>query len=213
MFFGAAGGRAVGGPSSAYVFAPSPGAGTHRQATRCGELLLQRTRCDNAVLLPCLGVKAMTRIMKSFWLIPILTLAACFSASSPLRIHPELPTLSYCEVIARPAELDGQLVRVRATYLSGFEQSELSADGCDHRAWTEFSRDYAANTAERVRQLFESLDGPFEIVAVARFTGVKPTREVFGRVIHQGFGHLGGSDFKMEILAIESVRITHRPRR
>ena len=120
--------------------------------------------------------------------------------------------IPYCELVTNPAAHDGEIVRVRATYLSSFEQSEFWADGCDHRTWVYFTRQYEMNTPGRVRQMFDSLSGPIAMVAVGKFTGVKPTHVVFGRTIHEGFGHMGGSDFKFEVLAVESVRPTHFPR-
>lgn len=141
-----------------------------------------------------------------------VVICGCFSASAPPKIHADAPTLTYCELVSDPARFDGQIVRVSGTYLSGFEQSQLTGDHCDHRTWVDFTKEYEPNSNKRVTKMFESLDGPLEIVAVGRFTGSRPTRTVFGRVIHDGFGHMGASDFKFDVLAIESVRTTHGPR-
>ncbi|HEV7427276.1 MAG TPA: hypothetical protein VGQ46_13000 [Thermoanaerobaculia bacterium] len=142
-----------------------------------------------------------------------LVLAGCLSASAPPTIQPELPVLTYCDLIADPVRYNEQVVRVRATYSSGFEHSFLSGDGCDeHRTWVDFSPSYQTNTAKRVRETFASLDTATELVAVGVFTGVAPTRVVFGRTIHDRFGHMGGYDYHFKLLAIESVTPTHPPR-
>jgi hypothetical protein len=142
----------------------------------------------------------------------LLVLAGCLSASAPPTIHTELPVLAYCDLIADPVRYNEQVVRVRATYLSGFENSAFSADGCDHRTWVDFSPSYQTNTAKRVRETFASLDTATELVAVGVFTGVARTRVIFGRTVHDRFGHLGGYDYHFELLAIESVTPTHPPR-
>ncbi|MEA2336426.1 MAG: hypothetical protein QOE82_433, partial [Thermoanaerobaculia bacterium] len=60
-----------------------------------------------------------------------LVLAGCLSASAPPTIHTELPVLAYCDLIADPVRYNEQVVRVRATYLHGFEHSLFGGDGCD----------------------------------------------------------------------------------
>jgi hypothetical protein len=142
-----------------------------------------------------------------------LVLAGCLSASAPPTIHTELPVLGYCDLIADPVRYNAQVVRVRATYLHGYEHSLFSGDGCDdHRTWVDFSPSYQTNTAKRVRETFASLDTATELVAVGVFTGVAPTRVIFGRTVHDRFGHLGCCDYNFVLLAIESVTPTHPPR-
>ena len=56
-----------------------------------------------------------------------LLLNAC---ASPHRSDEKLPLVSYCDLVAVPSQYDGQVVRVRASHIVGFEWSYLADEKC-----------------------------------------------------------------------------------
>lgn len=65
----------------------------------------------------------------------------CFITGSAAGAQPtsaeDIPTVDFCEVAGAPARFAGQVVRIRATVLSGFEAFALMSSECDYRIWLE----------------------------------------------------------------------------
>ena len=60
-----------------------------------------------------------------------LSLSACTS-TSPSDDEP--PLLAYCDLVANPSQYDGQVVRVSASYIFGFELSFLTDEKCSSKS-------------------------------------------------------------------------------
>jgi hypothetical protein len=142
---------------------------------------------------------------------------ACASAPAPkefLRAHPNIPDVQYCSLFKDPSRFDGLVVRTTATYYVGFEASALRSSSCsEHWVWVELSPDLAKSTNSRVlhrfNALLESDPGDFSgrsarITAIGIFHGPRK-RVILGHTVREGYGHLSGSDYQLDILSIESA--------
>jgi hypothetical protein len=47
------------------------------------------------------------------------------------------PKMDFCELMRHPEEYNGKLVKIRATWIYGFEWSYLHCLGCEGRVWLE----------------------------------------------------------------------------
>jgi hypothetical protein len=145
------------------------------------------------------------------------------SADEPDPIPQDVPTVTLCELTASPQSYDRKVVRVRATYASGFEASILEDRKCGERersVWVEFALSAEASTASRVWQRWQRSFRPAEtrrcdnvivsaatdvdVTFVGRFEA-KRSVTINGRTYWQGFGHLNGYDYELTVLAIERV--------
>ena len=52
---------------------------------------------------------------------------------------PPAPTMKFCELMQYPDKYNGKLVKVRATWVYGFEWSYLHCLGCEGRVWLDTS--------------------------------------------------------------------------
>lgn len=146
-----------------------------------------------------------------------LVLQSCLlSARAPTQF-PDTPTVDFCELIKDSAVWDQKVVRVRATYFAAFEVAIFRDKECEGTVWATFDPTYDENTAPKVQRTFDYLMYPaseagpqnmaVRLVVVGRFDGVKHTSTLpGGKTFSTGFGHLGGYDYQLNVLAIEEVR-------
>ena len=93
------------------------------------------------------------------------------------------PTMRFCDLMRHPEEYSGKLVRVRATWVYGFEWSYLHCLGCDGRVWFDSSE-----LDEQYEKVLKHIPKNAGIVNV----------DVEG-IFHAGggFGHMNGYKYKL----------------
>ncbi len=110
-----------------------------------------------------------------------------------------IPTVSYCELVRNPRSYADTLVRVRATWVYGFEITALYDIACldrDNRAW------------------FETLDED-KLCSASKKNFNKLKKEGFAKAdvivvgkLYSGerFGHLNGYNYKFVVSCLESAK-------
>ena len=145
----------------------------------------------------------------------LLFIQGCMSASAPTQ-YLDTPTVGFSELVDNPIVFDHKIVRVSATYTCGFEASMLRVSESGAQVWVEFDSSFSNNTDPGVLRVFNSLlrrhrgkeftTRSARIIAVGRFSGVKPIQRFPGLEVPKGFGHLNSYDMMFTILAIEEAK-------
>ena len=110
-----------------------------------------------------------------------------------------ISSLSYCELIKSPGRYEGKLIRIKASWQFGFENTFLHDKACPERpqAWLEFVDDKQACPKSK-----ENRDAPGKHDKGADVT-------VVGRLYGPGrYGHLGAYEFKFVVTCMEEIKIT-----
>jgi len=160
-------------------------------------------------------------------MIPIFLLSVLAVTAQEKSSFENVATVSYCELVREPAKYDKQIVRVRGNYLFRFETSiffNVDCESSENSAWVEFDQSAEKATDPKVLEKLEGsskakqkkMSIPYyfggavtEILVVARFDGIKPTYTVKSQngttTRTFGFGHMGASNYRLTILAIEDA--------
>jgi hypothetical protein len=142
--------------------------------------------------------------------------------SAPKSSASEIPTVSLCALLSKPADYHDKEVRVRARYHIGFEYSYLDDSSCkDYAAettpyrtgnvvWAEFDRSVEAKTEPEVYREFK------ESASLCCPAGWRDTQAelvvtgMFFKAGVEGYGHLGRYAMKVAVSKIEEVNATER---
>jgi hypothetical protein len=104
--------------------------------------------------------------------------------------------------VDQATKFNGQVVRVRGTYISGYEHSLLTADGCKALTWVDLDRDWEANSAARAKRVFKDpRKNVLAVLAIGRFSGTGVRQ----------FGHLSCCGFHLQLSGLEQATPTHAP--
>jgi hypothetical protein len=151
-----------------------------------------------------------------FLTVASVALGAC-TTMAPAPMFSDVPTVALCGLSANREPYEGMLVRVQGRYRATLEGSFRSLPGCRTSVWVEFDRSFEANSDARVFHHFEQIlssrssdtmsgDHAAKVTFVGRFDGKLRKPEVLpGKVVELGYGHLGGWDAQLTVLAIERV--------
>jgi hypothetical protein len=111
----------------------------------------------------------------------VITVVCCIALLTSSA--PQQPTISFCELLRHPEKYNGQLVKVRATWVYGFEWSYLHCLDCDGRVWL--------NTSELDEQSEKT------VKHAPKYAGIVNI-DVEGVFQADGsFGHLGGYKYQL----------------
>ena len=134
----------------------------------------------------------------------------------------DIPTVAYCDLVREPASYDQKIVRVKVTYVVGFEASIMYDLTCSRKdTWVRFESVSETATNRSVLQKFRRLsdatpertrDGGInyptrrvEVVWLGRFEGVKPAQKIGEQTFSLGFGHQNYYDYQFNVQRIEKV--------
>jgi len=117
------------------------------------------------------------------------------------KIAPSLPDVAFCDAVAKPAEFDGQMIRLHANFSRGKHGATVGDSKCikadnitwvklSAAKWDELSR--AAETAYGVKNV-----GAFDLVAVGKFSRNRPSGESDSLE--------DTAPFQFELLSVEKV--------
>jgi hypothetical protein len=142
------------------------------------------------------------------------------SAGAP-QSSSEIPTVSLCALLSKPADYDGKEIRVRAQYSIGFEWAYFDDSSCTEYAyettpfwianivWAEFDKSVETETKLEVYEKFRKARGfccPDEwrtkqtaLVVTGKFFKAK------GVDYGHGYGHLGLYAYKIVVDKVEEV--------
>ena len=144
-------------------------------------------------------------------------------AGATNQVRGEAPTVAYCDLVTNAASYDQKLVRVKVTYIVGFEASVMYDLACRTKdAWVDFDPVVEPSTDRKIMKRFRKLanakpeitrggginyvERRVEVVWVGRFRGIKPTQTIGNRSYSFGFGHLNAFDYQFDVQRIGSVR-------
>jgi hypothetical protein len=109
----------------------------------------------------------------------------------------KLPVIHYCDLVRDTTNRFEQIVRVRGSYYSDMENSALGDEACGQNIWTWVETERHTNFARALSNLRWGDEA--EVVFLGRLTG--PTKK--------GIGHLDGYRYRLVVLKVEDVRVTH----
>jgi starvation-inducible outer membrane lipoprotein len=126
-----------------------------------------------------------------------LSLSACISTNQP---DEKVPLIAYCNLVANPSQYDGQVVRVSASYVVGFEWSYLTDEKCSSDSSS------AAQTwiipddtwCEGVTQT-----STFPLPEHNHSESLERKVTIMGKFYNSSGGHLGKYPFQMEFICLE----------
>lgn len=124
------------------------------------------------------------------------TLTAQAQKAAPPQSSPisEIPTVAYCDLIHNPENYDGKIIRINATYRSGFEWAELYCLNCwdmAHRTWVDFEGELCRKS-KKINH-----NGTMNVQVVGKFFGI-------GRM---GYGHMNAYRYKFIVHCIEEYKL------
>jgi hypothetical protein len=128
----------------------------------------------------------------------------------------DIPAVSICALLVKPADYDGKEVRVRATYNIGFEWSYFDGPRCKEYAaettpywtanvvWAEF--DESANSSTRP-EVLEKLKRARSLCPDDMWRTQETEMTVTGRFlkaksVDEGYGHMGRYPYKLVVTGI-----------
>jgi hypothetical protein len=171
------------------------------------------------------SIKSDTTVNLSRYLLTlsIIFLISTNAFSQKPKRNGDIPTVSYCDLVSKPADFDRKIVRVKAKYTASFEGSIMEDSQCNSKyTWVRFELAYEASTNREVLNEFQRLTDTspettreggvlypsrqVQVTWIGRFDGVKrrfknAPKEDPG----VGYGHMGGYDFQFNVLKVESV--------
>jgi hypothetical protein len=123
---------------------------------------------------------------------------------------PPVLDIAFCDLVASPAQFDGNLVRLSATWVRGFEASFLEQRDCKGpgmRVWVTFHDDLSKRTHPRILGRLRDLSQRSSVTLVGYFHGTKETYAIppDQRMVSRGFGHMGAFDLQVDAVIIEHV--------
>jgi hypothetical protein len=150
-----------------------------------------------------------------------------FARGQEKKTLEDTPNVAYCDLIREPTAYDQKIVRVKVTYIVGFEASIMYDLTCGGKnTWVRFEPVSETATNRSVQKKFQRLtdatpertsDGginfPYrrvEVVWLGRFEGVKPAQKIGEQTFSLGFGHLNGFDYQFNVQRIEEVKAIPR---
>jgi hypothetical protein len=153
----------------------------------------------------------------------LLIVAGLTCEAQETKIAEGIPTVAYCDLIREPAMYDQKVVRVKVTYIVGFEASVMYDLACGRKdTWVEFDPASETSTNPKVLKRFRRMANAqaertrggginyptrrVEVVWVGRFQGIKRTQTFGGQSRSFGFGHLNGFDYQFNVQRIEEVK-------
>ena len=156
-------------------------------------------------------------------ILSLLTMAAQDAKAQILKRPQDIPTIAYCDLVRDPTSYNQKIVRVKVTYIVGFEGSIMYDLACGRKdTWVRFEPTSETATNQKVLKKFRRLADAspertrgsginypvrrVEVVWVGRFQGIKPAQRVGERTYSSGFGHLNGFDYQFNVQRIEGVR-------
>jgi len=107
----------------------------------------------------------------------VALIGACGRKNSTSQTAPSptpIPEVAFCDVVARPADFDGKIIRLRAAFHFGIHGATVGDRNCasvDNITWVSFSPDTFAELKRRTS------DGAFNLVAIGKFSRNVPSGE------------------------------------
>ena len=155
-------------------------------------------------------------------LLSIIVVAASYVSAQDASTPNEIPTVSFCELVAHPEAYDQKVVRVSVVYLAAFEGSIMREQSCKDAlpSWVEFDASYKSKTDRKVFKRFSRLtdtspvqsgrnidypDRTVRVTWVGKFYGVLRTETVGSITRKRGYGHMGSYLYKFTVLKIDAV--------
>jgi hypothetical protein len=128
----------------------------------------------------------------------------------------DIPSVSLCSLLGKPADYDGKEVRLRATYNIGFEWSYFDAPGCKEYAvettpywtanvaWAEFDESVMSSVRP---ELLEKLKRARSLCPDDMFRTQETEMRVTGRFlkgksVEEGYGHMGRYAYKLVVSGV-----------
>jgi hypothetical protein len=143
-----------------------------------------------------------SQLLKQIALIFLLLIAGNFSAQSPApSTVNDIPTVPYCDLIRDAASYNSIPVRIKATWLSGFEASFIFDKDCSEKkdlSWVGFedNENLCAVTQENLKSHKDN--GGASIVTAV------------GKLYHKGgYGHMNSYKYKFVISCLEEIKPFH----
>lgn len=117
----------------------------------------------------------------------------------------KVPLVAYCDLVANPSKYDGQVVRVKANHIVGFEWSFLTDEKCastslDDKAHTWIIIPGDATLCENASPIRTALPPQND-----RSESIQREVTVVGTFHNSRSGHLGGYPFYMEFDCLEKA--------
>jgi hypothetical protein len=135
---------------------------------------------------------------------------------SPDRSSIEIPPVDFCDLVQRPAEFDGQIIRTHAIWYSAFEGSALFLPACEKLdTWAEFDASYSGKSKpeKKLYKIFSRGNvgdvNQAEIVFVGRFTGKRQTFQIGKFAYSMGYGHMNMYPYLFTIMRVENAKVAH----
>ena len=154
--------------------------------------------------------------------------ASFLAAYAQSTSESKIPTVAYCDLLGKPDDYDGKIIRIRAEYNSGFEHSVFSDSACvkawdaKKLIWVEFDESVNVNTRPKTLKKFEAarfhqpvndkgeidvekwqkeqwLNWYVELMVVGEFRKSKDP--------DFGFGHMNAYPYKIVVSKIEDVGV------
>lgn len=122
---------------------------------------------------------------------------------------PDATPIKFCDLLSQQKDFQNKIVRVRATYRSGFEMSALGSKGCEDAAWVDFDTKVQELSPTHVMKKFMSISDKsmgVEIIVVGYLLPPNKPFTMFGRTARLGFGHLNAYDYQFHLIAIEGIQ-------
>ncbi len=131
----------------------------------------------------------------------------------------EVPTVTLCSLLGKPADYDGKEVRLRAAYNIGFEWSYFDGPACKEYAaettpywmanvvWAEFDKSMKLSARPEV---LEKLNHARSLCPDDMFRTQETEMVVTGKffkakTVDDGYGHSGRYAFKLVVRGVEEV--------
>jgi hypothetical protein len=132
--------------------------------------------------------------------------AACISTlltgmlSRAVAQNRQYATVSYCDLMRKPEEYSGKVVRVSAIYRYGFEWSELYCLECigEARTWVDLDESFASSTKAKVRKKIGphgAMGRTVRVIMIGRFN------------VGGGYGHMGAYRFRLLVDHLENAEV------
>lgn len=119
----------------------------------------------------------------------------------PARSESELPELPICQVVAKPEEYEGKVIRVRAVYAFGIHGATIGSKSClseETGTWVSVTPAMWDEIKQATEKAYGAKNaGPLDMVAVGRFERNNPS--------HMSDTWADRLPFRFELLRIEKA--------
>ena len=139
---------------------------------------------------------AQNRVIRSFVMVGIALIPSILSAqNTPSQ---ETPSISYSELIKNKESYLGKTVRLKATWIYGFEWTYLCESVCGNlpKAWVEVEYDRALKKCSTPK-LGEAFNNGAQVIVLGKLEEATGQRR---------YGHMGAYDLKFVITCVEKFK-------